>query len=161
MTIEPDLFRRAMRSWATGVTIVTSMHEGVRHGMTVSSFTSLSMTPPQVMVAITDNVRTRALISKSGIFGVTLLSEEQREISDRFAGRVPDNLDRFDGLETFSLQTGVPLLAGGLACFDCRVTSSFESGDHTIFVGDVLAAKKLHDDWPLVYFNRDYRQLQK
>jgi flavin reductase (DIM6/NTAB) family NADH-FMN oxidoreductase RutF len=161
MTIEPELFRQAMRAWATGVTIVTSTHDGLRHGMTVSSFTSLSVTPPQVLVAITSNVRTHALIDNSGTFGVTLLADHQAEISDRFSGRIPDALDRFEGLETFHLTTGAPLLAAGLACFDCRVTSSFESGDHTIFVGDVLAAKNLHDGWPLVYFNRDYRQLQK
>jgi flavin reductase (DIM6/NTAB) family NADH-FMN oxidoreductase RutF len=161
MTIEPELFRRAMRSWATGVTIVTSTYEDVRHGMTVSSFTSLSVTPPQVLVAITDNVRTHALIRKSGIFGVTLLAEAQRDISDRFAGRIPDALDRFEGLETFSLQTGAPLLKNGLACVDCRVVATLDSGQHTIFVGEVLAAKCLNDGWPLVYFNRDYRQLQK
>lgn len=161
MTIDPDIFRQAMRSWATGVTIVTSTHEGVRHGMTVSSFTSLSVTPPQVLVAITDNVRAHALISKSGIFGVTLLGEEQREISDRFAGRIPDALDRFESLETFTLTTGAPLLKDGLSCVDCRVVATLDSGGHTIFVGDVLAAKCLNDGWPLVYFNRDYRQIQK
>ena len=161
MTVEQELFRQAMRSWATGVTIVTSAHAGTQHGMTVSSFTSLSVTPPQVLVAITNNVRTHGLIRASGIFGVSLLAETQREISDRFAGRISDTLNRFEGLETLRLQTGAPLLAESLACFDCQVVDSFESGDHTIFIGDVLAARNLKDGWPLVYFNRDYRQIAK
>lgn len=161
MTVEQELFRQAMRSWATGVTIVTSAHAGTRHGMTVSSFTSLSVTPPQVLVAITNNARAHGLIRASGIFGVSLLAETQREISDRFAGRISDTLNRFEGLETLCLQTDAPLLAEGLACFDCRVSGSFESGDHTIFIGDVLAARSLKDCWPLVYFNRDYRQIAK
>jgi flavin reductase (DIM6/NTAB) family NADH-FMN oxidoreductase RutF len=161
MPLDPDIFRLALRSWTTGVTIVTSVHENVQHGMTVSSFTSVSVTPPQILIAISHNTRTHHLITRSRIFGVTILASEQGEISDRFAGRVPDELDRFDGLETFSLETGAPLLRGGLACVDCRVSSTLDSGGHTIFVGDVVAAQDFRTEDPLIYFNRQYRKLQK
>lgn len=161
MTIDPDVFRQAMRSWATGVTVVTATHNHIRHGMTVSSFTSLSVTPPQVLVAISHNTRTHPLIVNSGFFGVTLLSAEQQELSDRFAGRIAEEADRFEGLTTFNLVSGVPLLSNGLAHVDCRVVHSLDSGGHTIFVGEVLAAQSSSVENPLVYFNRQYRKLQK
>jgi flavin reductase (DIM6/NTAB) family NADH-FMN oxidoreductase RutF len=161
MPIDPDIFRQAMRSWTTGVAIVTSIHEHVRHGMTVSSFTSLSLTPPQVLIALSHEARTRPLITESGIFGVSILASDQSEISDRFAGRIPDNLDRFEGLETFSLETGAPFLRGGLACFDCRVVNTLDSGEHTIFIAEVLAAQTFSNQNPLIYFDRQYRKLQK
>ncbi|MDX9990562.1 MAG: flavin reductase family protein [Anaerolineales bacterium] len=161
MPLDPDLFRQAMRSWSTGVAIVTSIHENIWHGMTVSSFTSLSLTPPQVLIALAQQARTRPLIAASGIFGVSILASDQSEISDRFAGRVPDNRDRFQGLETFSLETGAPFLRGGLACFDCRVVNTLNSGEHTIFIGEVLAAETFGEHQPLIYFDRQYRQLQK
>jgi flavin reductase (DIM6/NTAB) family NADH-FMN oxidoreductase RutF len=161
MSIDPEIFRQAMRAWATGVTVVTSAHDGVRHGMTVSSFTSLSVTPPQVLVAISHNVRTHKLITNSGFFGVSILSSEQQAISDRFAGRIPDAQDRFDGLSTFEMVSGIPLLSAGMACVDCRVINTLNSGAHTIFVGEVLAARRLDAQNPLIYFDRDYRHLQK
>lgn len=161
MSIDPDIFRQAMRSWATGVTVVTSAHNQVRHGMTVSSFTSLSVTPPQVLIAISHNARTRQLILDSGFFGATILSAEQQELSDRFAGRIPEAEDRFDGLETFNLVSSAPLLSRGLACVDCRVVHSLDSGGHTIFVGEVLAAQTFSAENPLIYFNRQYRKVQK
>ncbi len=161
MSIDPDIFRQAMRSWATGVTVVTSAHNQARHGMTVSSFTSLSVTPPQVLIAISHHARTRQLILDSGFFGATILSAEQQELSDRFAGRIPETEDRFEGLETFNLVSGVPLLTSGLACVDCRVVHSLDSGEHTIFVGEVLAAQTFSAENPLIYFNRQYRKVQK
>ena len=83
MTVESDLLRQAMRFWATGVTIVTAAHAGIQHGMTVSSFTSISITPPQVLVSVAHNTRTHDLIKHSQHFGVTILDESQMEISDR------------------------------------------------------------------------------
>jgi len=110
--VDPEQLRQAMRLWATGVTVVTSQHEGVTHGMTVSSFTSVSLTPPQVLIALAQSTRTHALVKASRTFGVTVLGANQRVISDRFAGRQPDNEDRLSELKTFSLVSGAPLLEG-------------------------------------------------
>jgi flavin reductase (DIM6/NTAB) family NADH-FMN oxidoreductase RutF len=149
-----------MRFWATGVTIVTAKHRGLAHGMTVSSFTSVSLDPPQVLVSLAQETRTHDLIIHSHHFGVTLLAASQQEICDRFAGRVPDNLDRLAGLETLTLVSGTPLLKQGLAHLDCRVVTTVGSGTHTIFIAEVLAVHAEESGDPLLYFNRDYRKLQ-
>jgi flavin reductase (DIM6/NTAB) family NADH-FMN oxidoreductase RutF len=159
MPIQSDLLRQAMRSWATGVTIVTSRHEAVTHGMTVSSFTSISVEPPRVLISIATNARTHDLIERAGVFGVTILATTQQDLSDRFAGRVPDEMDRLAGLETFTLETGVPLLAGGLANFDCRVVQTYYSGTNTLFIGEVVAARSAEGGDPLLYFSRGYHRL--
>lgn len=159
MTTDPEQLRSAMRQWATGVAIVTATYNGISHGMTVSSFTSVSLTPPQVLISLAQDTRTHALARESKFFGVSLLAQGQQDISDRFAGRMPDDQDRLAGLETFTLETGVPLLTGGLAHFDCRVIATFTSGTHTIFIGAVLAAQGQPNADPLLYYNRDYRRI--
>jgi flavin reductase (DIM6/NTAB) family NADH-FMN oxidoreductase RutF len=160
MTVESDFLRQTMRFWATGVTVVTAAHAGVQHGMTVSAFTSLTLTPPQVLISLAQNSRTHGLITHAQAFGVTILAANQQEISERFAGRVADEADRLAGLETFPLVTGAPMLAGGLAHLDCRVSSSLDCGASTIFIGEVVAAQSVQDGVPLLYFNRDYRELK-
>jgi flavin reductase (DIM6/NTAB) family NADH-FMN oxidoreductase RutF len=159
MTIDPDQLRNAMRQWATGVAVVTSTHAGIAHGMTVSSFTSVSLTPPQVLISLAQSTRTHQLVKESRCFGVTLLAQDQQEISDRFAGRMTDEQDRLAGLETFTLETGAPLLTNGLAQFDCHVIATFTSGTHTLFIGAVLAAQSQGNLQPLLYYDRGYRQL--
>ncbi len=163
MPTDPDILRQAMRFWTTGVTIVTSSHNGVQHGMTVSSFTSLSLNPAQILVALAQSSRTHQLILRSRTFGVTILSDDQKDLSDRFAGRIADELDRMADIETFTLATGVPFLRGGLAYLDCRVVTTLGSGTHTVFVGEVLSAKgsPAPELEPLLYYDREYRHLTK
>ena len=160
MTVESDLFRQTMRFWATGVTVVTAAHAGVQHGMTVSAFTSLTLTPPQVLISLAQNSRTHGLITRAQAFGVTILAADQQEISERFAGRVADDLDRLAGLETFTLVSGTPMLAGGLSHLDCRVITTLDCGTSTLFIGEVVAAQSAQGGAPLLYFNRDYRELK-
>lgn len=130
--------------------------------MTVSSFTSLSLEPPLVLVSLHKSTRTHDLVTRSKAFAVTLLSEEQEAVSNRFAGKDTENDNRYTGLETFTLETGSPLLAEGLAFFDCRVVSQYDAGTNTVMIGEVVAAQANPDGDkipPLVYFNRDYRKL--
>jgi flavin reductase (DIM6/NTAB) family NADH-FMN oxidoreductase RutF len=157
--IDPEQLRQAMRLWATGVTVVTSKHEGTVHGMTVSSFTSVSLTPPQVLIALAQATRTHELVKTSRTFGVTVLGADQQEISNRFAGRQPDDEERLSGLDTFSLVSEAPLIKGGIAHFDCHVIATFTSGTHTIFIGEVVAARSELQGEPLLYFNRKYQKL--
>lgn len=161
MKIDEPLFRQTMRLWATGVTIVTSGDDANRHGMTVSSFTSVSVTPPVVCVSINTQARTHQLIASTGNFGVTILAEDQGSLSDCFAGRVADEGDRFYGVDTFKLETGTPLLEGGLAWFDCKVVGKLEFGGNTVFFGEVVAVKSNDSVKPLLYANRAYQSLQK
>ena len=153
--------REAMRNWATGITIVTTSHEGVQHGMTVSSFASLSLEPPLVSVSLYNTSRTHGLVTASGHFGVTILSTKQQDISNRFAGRIPDTEDRLAGLDTETLVSGAPFISGGLAFFDCRVTQSIPTGTNTLFLGEIVALCSRDYGLPLLYFNQDYHQLEK
>jgi flavin reductase (DIM6/NTAB) family NADH-FMN oxidoreductase RutF len=145
--------------WSTGVTVVTVQHNNRRHGMTVSSFTSLSLDPPLVLVSLEQITKTHRLVQQAGHFGVTILEENQKQISDRFAGRISEYRDRFDGLETFAMLSGAPLLAQGLAWLDCQVVVTYQAGNHTVFIGEVLAVKSRDTGQPLLYYNRDYRRL--
>lgn len=157
--VDPEVLRLAMRQWATGVTIVTSLHAGVRHGMTVSSFTSIALVPPLVLVSLERGTRTHQLVQHSGVYGVTILSAEQQPISDRFAGRQTEFSNRFDGLDTYTLTSGVPLLTDGLAGFDCEVVATYELGSHTVFIGEVRSANVGAAGAPLIYYDRGYRRL--
>lgn len=159
MTISPDQLRFAMRRWATGVTIVSAAHEDIVHGMTVSSFTSLSLEPPLVMVSLERTTRTHDIVDAAGAFGVTVLAENQQEISNRFANVATELGGRFEGIDTFTLATGAPLIEGGLSFVDCRVIDRLDAGTHTVFVGEVVAVREGPLLPPLIYFNQAYRNL--
>ena len=156
MTLNPENLRAAMRAWSAGVTVVTAVHEGVKHGMTVNSFTSISLDPAMVTISLQQSTRTHELVSKSRAFGLTMLSTEQTKISDLFAGRLSEIEDRFADLQTETLITGAPLIVGGLAWLDCRVLETYDAGMNTLFIAEVLAARGLGDGLPLMYHNRKY-----
>ena len=159
---DPDSLRDVLRFWTSGVTIVAVKHDGMMHGMTVNSFTSLSLKPALVSISLEKVTRTHGLVQKAGAFAVSILSQDQRALSDRFAGRETEANDRFDGVETFSQETGSPILSEGLAFFDCRVAAMHDAGTHTLFIGEVLAVglpSPEKSQVPLVYFNRNYRRL--
>lgn len=153
--------RQAMRQWTTGVTVVTSRYGEKKHGMTVNSFTSLSLDPPLVSVTLAVGTRTQRLVEQSGVFGVTILNEDQVEISDRFAGRIPEGNDRFDGLETFELVSGALLIRGGLAYLDCKVVHSYAMPASKLYIGEVQAVQIVPDGFPLIYHNRLYHRLER
>ncbi len=158
-----ELLRRAMRRWVTGVAIVTSQYAGATHGMTVNSFGSISLDPPLVTVTMNHDTRTSHLVVQSGVFAVTVLSAAQQLLAERFAGRVDAEVDRMVGLETFTLETGSPLIEGGMAFVDCRVVYQHPMRLSTLFIGEVLAAQvapPAEEMAPLVYFNRTFSRLE-
>jgi flavin reductase (DIM6/NTAB) family NADH-FMN oxidoreductase RutF len=156
----PLEFRQAMRNWTTGVTIVTVSYQGIQHGMTVSSFASVSLTPATVLISMERDARTHDMLVESGNFGVTILAAEQQDLSERFAGEHTEFENRFEGLKTFTLVSGVPFLEGGLAYFDCRVIERYALTTNSLFLGEIMALREGPDNPPLVYHNRQYRQLQ-
>lgn len=156
MTLDPEKLRAAMRAWSAGVTVVTAVHEGHKQGMTVNSFTSISLEPAVITVSLRGSTHTHELVTKSRAFGLTILSAEQSKISDLFAGKMTEVEDRFANLQTQTLVTGSPLIAGGLAWLDCRVIETFDVGENTLFIAEVLAARDLNDGQPLIYHNRKY-----
>lgn len=159
MTLDPEKLRAAMRAWSAGVTVVTTAFEGNLSGATVNSFTSISLEPALVTIALQKAARTHDLISKARAFGVTILSAEQAKISDLFAGKMTEIKDRFAGLQTETLVTGSPLIVGGLAWLDCRVVETFEAGNGTLFIAKVLAAQNFGNGQPLIYHSREYWEL--
>ncbi len=161
MLIDEHAFRLTMRNWATGVTIVTSEFESDSHGMTVSSFTSVSAVPPVICVSLNKQARTHQLVEKSGVFAVSILEETQGAISDCFAGRIPEEGNRFSGLDTFFLETKAPMISGAIAFFDCKVIQKTSFGQNTVFFGEVLALKTIEEGRPLLYSNRTYQSLHK
>jgi flavin reductase (DIM6/NTAB) family NADH-FMN oxidoreductase RutF len=161
MTFDPENLRVVMRSWTTGVALVTAAFEGRRHGMTVSSFTSVAMEPPLVLVCINTASRTHDLIQGSGRFAVAVLAEEQEAVASRFAGGHNNPEDRFAGLPVIDTQSGCPLPVGSLAYVDCELAARHPAGTSTIFVGQVTAAEVLSQGRPLLYFQKGYRRIQE
>lgn len=160
-TLDPEQLRQSMRAWTSGVTIVTASHEGEQHGMTVSSFTSIALEPPLVIVSLQTDSRTHDLVAGSNAFAITILAEDQQELSDLFAGRVSDAEDRLSGVETETLVTGAPFIKGGLAYLDCRVSQTIEVGTNTLFLAEVVAARGNGEGKPLVYHDRKYQKLNE
>ena len=159
-TASADDYRAAMRHWPSGVTVVTMVHEGQRHGMTASAFTSVSIAPPMVLVVIDRRWRSHDRIVESGAFCVNVLAADQSERSDRFAGRHGHEADRFVGVPTSTAVTGCPTFDDAVAWFDCTVAHVHEAGDHSIFVGRVMACgAAAFDQPPLVFHNTRYRRI--
>jgi flavin reductase (DIM6/NTAB) family NADH-FMN oxidoreductase RutF len=159
MSVDPFLYRETMAHWASGVTIVTSVHDGVRVGITASSFVSLSLEPPRILVSVAKRLYTHQVITASGIFAVNILKADHLEWGMRFAGMRPEMEDRFSDIDVATAHTGAPILPGVLGWLDCRVRNAYDGGDHTIFVGDVEACSAAGDGTPLLYYHRHWRQL--
>jgi len=152
--VSTDDFKSAMRRFATGVTIVTTAHDGAIHGFTVNAFASVTADPPTVLVCVNKTARAHPLISESGNFCVNILGLEQRPIAETFTTAEPKS--RFDGLAHRRGPTGSPIIDGVLAYVDCTVEEEITAGTHTIFVGRVLEVGD-RDGAPLGYFDRAYR----
>ncbi len=159
MAIDSQKFRATLAHWASGVTIVTSLHNAQRVGITASSLTSVSLEPPRILICVAKRLFTHRVLEESGIFAVNILNVEQLEWGMRFAGLLPEHEDRFHGIETTLAVTGAPILPGVLGWLDCRLVNAYDGGDHTIFVGEVEAAYAGDEGEPLLYFNRHWRQM--
>jgi flavin reductase (DIM6/NTAB) family NADH-FMN oxidoreductase RutF len=161
MTLDPEKLRHAMRAWTTGVAIVTSIYEDQQYGMTVNSFTSISLEPPLICVTLKRLTHTHDLVVKSGMFSVTILTSAQKELSDRFAGKMPQITNRFEGVQTETVSLDSPVFKEGMAYFDCNVISSMPVGENTLFIAEVVDARGEGEGEPLVYHNREYWKLTK
>lgn len=156
MTVDADTFKDLMARFPAGVTVVTTRHDDARYGLTVSAFASISLDPPLVLISIAEGADSHDRIREAGVFGVSYLSEKQAHLSDRFAG-FDDVEDPFTDVPTTTLETGAPLLSDAVAHVDCRVESVLDGGDHTLFLGRVVAGDVLRPEArPLVYWDRGY-----
>lgn len=156
--------RETMRLWASGVTVVTTKAVGRRAGMTVSAFTSLSLDPPLVLVALHKDTEVARLIRRSRLFGISIFGEDGEALSQQFAGvtPLPEGADRFYDVATEMRVTGVPILRDAIAWLDCRVIRLREIATHLAVVGEVLdTGRRDAPVRPLVYHNRGYTRLAR
>ena len=133
-----EQLRQCMRHWPAGVTVVTSQFGAEHHGMTVNSFTSVSLTPPVVTVTLANDTRTCKMLLSSGILAITILNEDQADLSERFAGHVSEEDNRFSGVELFTLTTGAPFLAGGVSFSRLPGSTTHPLDLSTLFLLDVI-----------------------
>jgi flavin reductase (DIM6/NTAB) family NADH-FMN oxidoreductase RutF len=158
LPIDPTTFRDLMRRWASGVTVVTCGVEGRVHGMTASSFSSLSLDPPLALVCVGKGKLTHALLEQQGMFGIHILGSGQRELSDRCAGFLGEEAHWLDDVPHREEATGAPILEGALGWMDCTLWKAVDGGDHTLFIGEIRAAGSREGE-PLLWFNRGYHTL--
>jgi len=159
MTVSSDDLRLWMRRWASGVTLVTAHDGHGPHGMTVSSFTSLSLDPPLVMISLELGSRTHQMVRESGRFAAVMLRADQQDLAERFAGAVPDSEPRFGGVAYARSPGGAPIPLERLAYLDCLVVDTHPAGTHTVFIGQVTGGEAEEAGAPLLYYNRAYRRL--
>lgn len=153
--MNPDDFKSVMRNLAAGVTVVTTVANGESFGMTATSFTSVSLEPMLVQVALDLASHTHDAVKQSGVFAVNILSIGQEKIATDFATA---DIDRFERCETTRGPAGLPLLVGSIGYLECRVVEQWPAGDHTIFLGEVVEGDT-SDGIPLLYFKGKYRRL--
>lgn len=154
--VDDKRFKNTLARWASGVTVVTTYYDNARQGITVSSFSSVSLEPPLILICIGKQLYTHEAIITSGAFAVNILKAGQVALGKRFAGMFPDLEDRFEGLVCETATTGAPILPGVSAWLDCRMRYAYDGGDHTIFVGEVMATGVGDEVQPLLYYNRQW-----
>lgn len=132
---DPRAFRSALSQFATGVTIITTRDEqGVFFGLTASSFNSVSLSPPLVLWSLSQQARSLPFFTTNSHYVINVLAADQAVLAERFASRIDD---RFEGVAYDLSETGLPILSGSAAWFECHNRSRYPEGDHVIFVGEV------------------------
>lgn len=159
MRIEPSEFRRVLGHWGTGVAVVTTLHpDGSPCGLTANAVASLSLDPPLVLACVERVADTHDFISIAGVFAVSFLAQEQEALARRFAGGDIAE-EKFRGVAYTAEATGAPVLSGALAWVDCRLGATYPGGDHSIFVGEVVAADA-REGTPLLYYRGGYGRFE-
>jgi flavin reductase (DIM6/NTAB) family NADH-FMN oxidoreductase RutF len=154
--VSSDDFRRACGRFATGVAIAGAMDaKGVPHGLTVNSFSSVSLDPPLILICLGHAIAAIDVFREARHFGLSVLRANQRALSERFAAPM-DN--RFDSLAWRKGKAGSPLLDDVLAQIECATVRRFSAGDHDIFIGEMTSAA-VDQGEPLIYFASEYREL--
>ncbi len=158
MAVSDQDFKDALRLWASGVTVITSKTEkfGLK-GMTATSFSSVSMDPPQILVCINESADTGEAVLDDKKFAVNVLTAEQQEVSNQFAGGSSQE-ERFANVQWHEGESGSPVLDDALVSIECRVVQQVLAGTHWVVIGEVEKVTCGSGD-PLLYYNSAYRSL--
>jgi flavin reductase (DIM6/NTAB) family NADH-FMN oxidoreductase RutF len=150
-----DDLRKLMRLFPSGVCVVSANIEGARVATTIGSLVSLSLEPPLVGISVGRDVSLHELLRTAGAFGVSILRGDQADVAAHFARGVPP-LVLWDSVPVRDGATGAPLLAKALAWIECRLWDRYDAGDHSIFVGEVVAVEEGKPGQGLVYREHGY-----
>lgn len=156
--LDPRTFRDALGCFATGIAVVTTLEpDGTPVGVTVNSFSSVSLDPPLVQFCLGRAAMSFAAFTAAPSFAVNILADDQADLSVRFSRR--DQQERWGGVAVERWDSGVPILAGCLASLECDMEHQFSGGDHVILVGRVRRLASRTDGRPLLYFRGGYANL--
>jgi flavin reductase (DIM6/NTAB) family NADH-FMN oxidoreductase RutF len=153
MALDASEFRRVLGHWVTGVSVVTAQPaNGELCGLTANAVCSVSLDPSLVLVCVEQEADTHDGIARAGAFSVNVLRSDQELLARRFAA---DATEKFRGVAYHTEITGAPILDDALAWVDCRIWATYAAGDHTIYIGEVLAADA-REGAPLLYYRGGY-----
>ena len=156
VTVDADAFRAAMSCFAAGVTVVTTRDpDGTPHGFTASSFCSVSLDPPLILVCLARNANCYPVFTECRRFAVSILADHHVDVARRFATKRPD---KFTDEAFRSTSHGLPAVADALCVVTCDVADLFDVGDHAILIGRAHEVE-IGEGTPMVYFNRVFHQL--
>ena len=152
--MDDQTFRMAMGKFATGVTVVTTELNGEVQGMTANAFMSVSLEPKLILISVANKAKMNESIRNSGVFAVSLLANDQEELSMYFAGQIKEKRDI-----AFKSFNGMPVIDGALANITCDVHNSHVEGDHTLYIGKVRDISISDEGKPLTYFSGRYYEI--
>lgn len=159
MTVDPLEFRSVIGHFATGVAVITTAAGEEMQGMTANAITSLSLEPTMILVCVEKITHTHGLLGRSGVFAVNILAMHQEDVSRLFAKRAEPEINSLRGQRFVIGESGAPVLEDCLAYLECRVADVLDGGDHSIFLGEVVAAGVVSEGAPLVFYRGGYRTL--
>jgi flavin reductase len=159
----PDALRHVMGHFASGVTVATALHHGIKHAMTATAVCSVSLEPPMVLVCVSKSSRFHGAVIHAENWCLSLLTVDQEPLARHFSNRGRDLLSQFDNIPHIpSPLSGTPLIDGSLAWLECNTYGVHDGGDHTIMVGEIVRASGLPSDddpnapAPLTYYRGTY-----
>ena len=157
MSFDSRLFRKALGTFATGVTVVTGLTpKDVPVGVTVNSFASVSLDPPIILICLDNNTGSLKAFCEGERFAVNILSENQQDLSEEFAG-LQEHKFKDRAFETWD--SGCPILDGCLTNLECTRLNAFEGGDHLIVLGRVDRIKHADGGRPLLFYQSAYGRI--
>ena len=152
--MNPTDFRKICGHYATGITVLTTTHKGESHGITVNSFSSVSLDPPLVLFCIDKGARFNAPLNEEQSLAINILTEGQQEVSNRFANSKLTNRERFKGLATIP-EHKYPVFADSLGVLEAKLEATHDGGDHRIYVAKVSSGQ-VFEGSPLLYYGGSY-----
>lgn len=152
-SIDPRTYKNALGQFCSGVTVITVKTATIVHGMTATAFSSVSLEPPRILICVGNHTRMHRLMSTCDRFGVSILSARQASVAAHFAGNSAAQSVAFDDC------VGTPVVPGALVQLVNRIEATYVEGDHTVYLGRVIACRTTKAP-PLLYFAGGYRQLR-